>query len=500
MLMKWHKLDRKYITLYVELAAASVLYVFPIILADRYYNDDLGRSLYGSLGWTKDGRPLAGILMYLLSGGGRKPIVDISPLPLLVGVFVLSYALILYAREHLNLFSNNQMKVLILLFVITNPLAMSNWSYKYDSIIMLCSVSVPFVIFSIPKVSCNKVFLSGSFAGIVIMSLYQPAIGICLVLFLIDISLYILNRRNELKKDCIRIVGIMSGVLLYIFFIAPVSVDSQGWRHEASQTVCGRGIQAIKIVIDNIAGSCGYIVKYICNTSWIYVGGLCTMIVFLITGLNWKNIKIQHKVHERIYLIISPVIAFVVTFLPLTVLEKVEMRSRIFISFGVFFLYMGFLLVYLMEKSRCRTVRIMIAILLISCVSFHYVFMYTYGDALKCQKEYEKYMVYNIAHDVENLNKTGASPTITFIGEAPRARQVQMMCDKYPFLEEIVPIYFGNSTWLGGVWLYHYLQDGWLIEEAEADDMEIVDAKEPEFANAIYDCYLNGEKIVIHFH
>lgn len=68
--MEWYRLNKKYLTLYIELVIASVLYVIPVILADRYYNDDLSRALYGARGWQKDGRPLGDVLMILLTGGG----------------------------------------------------------------------------------------------------------------------------------------------------------------------------------------------------------------------------------------------------------------------------------------------------------------------------------------------------------------------------------------------------------------------------------------------
>jgi hypothetical protein len=65
-----------------------IIYVFPIIMADRYYQDDLSRSLRGITGWSNDARPLTELLMRWLGGG--TPIGDISPLPLLLAVILLA--------------------------------------------------------------------------------------------------------------------------------------------------------------------------------------------------------------------------------------------------------------------------------------------------------------------------------------------------------------------------------------------------------------------------
>ena len=52
------KLDKKYGILFCLSTLMYFLYVLPIILANRYYNDDLSRALYGLTGWNGDGRPI----------------------------------------------------------------------------------------------------------------------------------------------------------------------------------------------------------------------------------------------------------------------------------------------------------------------------------------------------------------------------------------------------------------------------------------------------------
>ena len=43
----WLKIEQKDRTLFFSLTALYAVYVLPIILANRYYQDDLSRSLYG---------------------------------------------------------------------------------------------------------------------------------------------------------------------------------------------------------------------------------------------------------------------------------------------------------------------------------------------------------------------------------------------------------------------------------------------------------------------
>lgn len=48
----WWKLEGPDRRRFGLLAAGGLLYVLPILLADRYYQDDLARSLYGATGWA----------------------------------------------------------------------------------------------------------------------------------------------------------------------------------------------------------------------------------------------------------------------------------------------------------------------------------------------------------------------------------------------------------------------------------------------------------------
>ncbi len=287
--MWWYKLDKKYVTLYFKLVIISILYIFPVILADRYYNDDLGRTLYGSIEWHKDGRPIGAVLFVLLCGG-NTPIIDISPLPLILGVMLISYMLITYSKERLDFVSNDYLKLLVLLFIITHPLAISNLSYKFDCIIMLAALSIPFAVYSIPDfVEKKKLFLYSLLSGILIMSMYQPAVIICISLFMVDIFFYIMDERKQLMQDCFRIGGILSGSVFYMAFVAPIFVDSQGWRHKESQMIAGISFDSLKIFIMNIRKICNYIIDYMLGTSAYYLGALGMAMIF-VWGGYWSFI------------------------------------------------------------------------------------------------------------------------------------------------------------------------------------------------------------------
>ncbi len=262
---KWYKLDRRYGVLYIKLAVLSLLYVFPVVLANMYYNDDLARSLYGATGWSGDGRPLGEALMLFLCGG--EPVSDIAPLPLILSVFLLSYVLVLYAKANLDSVFDETFLICILLFVITNPFAVVNVSYRFDSIIMFSALSLSFLIFAMPDaLSSVWLFICSFLAGTAIMSLYQAAIGLCAALFIIHLFYAVLGAGKAAVSGAWRMAGIGAGALFYKLMIAGRYVSSTDWRYEASRVV-GFAPESVKIVIDNIMNACRYIKKYLTGIS-----------------------------------------------------------------------------------------------------------------------------------------------------------------------------------------------------------------------------------------
>ena len=181
--------DNIFYKTFITLLAISFIYAYPIIFSDRFYIDDLGRSLLGYTRWGNNGRPLADILMTLISFG--YPLIDISPLPQLLSLIFICASVSLYAVVNFDSLNKKKLVLVSLLFV-CNPFLIENLSYKYDSLPMMISAGVLFLCFSIP----NKYF---SFALSILfiissLSLYQASISIFVCLSIIEfIKEYIIH-------------------------------------------------------------------------------------------------------------------------------------------------------------------------------------------------------------------------------------------------------------------------------------------------------------------
>lgn len=499
--MKWYELNKKYLLIYCILSMLSLLYILPIILVNLYFKDDLGWSLVGEIGLKGDGRPLGDYLVRVLCGG--KPITDTAPLPLILVVLFLSYALVLYAKANLDFVSDSFTLVIVLLFVITNPLAMECLAYRYGSMVMFLALALPFIIFSVPDtVSRAKLFTYSMVLSIALMSLYQPALGMCLVLFIYNIFFTIIdNRKMNYIQEGIRIAGIGVGSILYKLIISSHYIADSDWRYEASQTLT-LNPSSIKIVVENILASCNYIKNYMAETTLWYQIVLILTILFAVVSvvaLYYKEStkKGWMKALQIAFLIISPILVFVSTFLPMMLLRTLAVKNRIFIALGGFLLYVGIFLLYYAKKHKALLHPLLLLIAL--CILYSYTYIYAFGNALNNQNEYAKYIVYTIAHDLETINADGEFTTVSFIGKMPRTKRMQMVYDKYPSFEGLLPRYFTNDSWIGGAYVLHYLQDDLIITSDDETDRQVIASEEPIMSNSLYSCYLNSDKIIISF-
>lgn len=287
--------------------------------------------------------------------------------------------------------------------------------------------------------SCLSVML-----GMIILSLYQPSLGLCIGLFLINIFIEIVEKKNSYIQDMIRIVGIGIGAVLYKLTIANYFISQEDWRYEASQMVSTLSIQSVQVMFNNIVHYIKYMFCYIAGMGVLYrVFGVVMIGLwgFIIISYVINSNKEKMRIWKGIFLIGLPPLIVFSAFMPLLFLNTSASPSRVMLSFSAVTLLIGIFLRYFSEKSKIAATLIVIV-----CMLFQYFRMYAYGNALASQKEYETYMVYNIAHDIETINSNGAFEKVSFDGKMPKSRQVQMICEKYPSFNALVPVYFDNST------------------------------------------------------
>jgi len=98
--------DKKMLAIY---SALAFIFIYPLIQAGVFYRDDLDRAITGQYGWRGLGRPMADIIMKILSASGHSNL-DLFPFTMIASsVFIggaslmLAKHLLRYDVPHVNL-------------------------------------------------------------------------------------------------------------------------------------------------------------------------------------------------------------------------------------------------------------------------------------------------------------------------------------------------------------------------------------------------------------
>ncbi len=483
------RLDKKYLKLYAAVLVMMVLYILPIILADRYYNDDLSRSLFGASGWMKDARPLTELVMLGINFG--RPLADISPLPLLLGMAALAYSIVLYLRENLKEEASAVLLASAAFLVAANPFLLPDLSYKFDSLTVALSMALAFLAYALPLTGFIPVLISNMLIMLMIFCLFQPSSGMFTALFFIEIFLMLRKgAAPDLKKLSARAAGAAAAAVLYVLLIAPAVVDRQGWRAEASNV----GVSGAGRVISEVGQIIGRYLTGLPKSALIPMALFALIAwVSLAAGELKREDTGMQKGLRAVYVILLPFLTVAGGIAPLLFLNSARISDHMLNAVSVTLFFFG--LSAALSGGLWRKVLI---ILMLPVMLFGFSYSYAYGNALEAQERYETAVTSGIAHEIEEADPLRNCTHIEVIGRMERCPEVKTLCDKYPRFSAIVPTYMYGENWIGTAYLNHFLQKE--IKYGELPEaQEYVREAEPFEKNALYSLYMKDDHIILVF-
>lgn len=487
------KRDRKFT---ITLLSLCMVYIMPIILADRYYIDDLGRSQQGYTSWSDNGRPLANLLMYLLGFGGEN-VVDISPLTQVFSVLVFVFSSYHYFKSNFRDISP-VFSAVILFFAFANPFLLENLSYKFDSLPMIMALSLLMIAF----VKINSKAKSWFLSVIVILAslcLYQAAIGffVCLAVMefvqqYIKPTPYLRNTFSIYKCIVVRIAQLLSAYIVYAVLIAPqyitgdynVSHSKSIELNEQGLNIVLKNIDAVFLKILSHFGSLRYqlVVVFLFLFLWLFI-------VFFKRFRNAGKVSILGDIIPSVIVLISPFLIFLFSFLHVSLLANPVFACRTLVSFSGVMLFVGWMFFYIVKRWHMAIVFIMPIIL------FFFVFSYSYGNALNAQKDFDASLASDIVSNINDIDLT-SSKLVGVYGIQPSSSVRDNAVKRYPLIGHLVPIYMGDWWHWGEVLLNHY---GLKNKRGATVSVELMCTMIPSIKKANYTLFSNQSLIIIAF-
>ena len=383
----WSEIDYKSFIKPVLLMLAIYSFgILTIIRANNLYRDDIVYSIIGSREWHNWSRYINVFLSYFVQP--EINITDISPIPQLLAVFILSCSSVLLV------FILSKGKITTLRLLASIPLGLSPYfleclSYKFMAHFFAFSVLtclVPFLF-----IARKKAFFFVSVVFLVIMCMtYQAASGIYILITIILCFQY-WNSREKTNKEILNFLGIAAiaycfSMLLFRFFLMR-PVEFEGFDHSTEMLSI---TQFIPGILNNIKDYAFFIYH---DFGMIWKIGIVITVLFFILKSIYSTV--QRKILSLFVSIILIGLSFILSFGVYLLLAKPAFNPRAMFGFGVF---LAIMCVYAI--SDYKKVAAFFVIALNWCF---FVFAFSYGNAIADQARYEEFRIGILLNDLSTL-------------------------------------------------------------------------------------------------
>lgn len=484
---------------FIGLLIFSLIYILPIILANFYYIDDLGRSLRGYTDWEENGRPLASLLAIALSDG--FPLMDVSPWIQILSIVVLDYSLICFVKKYAFQATSFQLFITAA-YGYLNLFLLENLSYKYDSLGMILALSLFFLLYAVPEKCPNQIKMILSIITILLsLSLYQAAIGAYISLAIVEF-IFLLYQSQTWKEIfgrlLNRIIGLCIGGLLYKFIIVKNFVGSQGYSADHASLANFFTSQGAAVIRTNVT-QFGYLFKAFGKTLGI-LGFILTLAMFIGLGTVAYVIEKRRKESKPIQflltllVIISPAILVISSVLMLILLKNPVLAPRVMLSVSVFTIFVGLSIYHLSKFIRSS---IVISYLTLICMLS---FSSYYGNLLVRQNQMNTTVTTYLVYDMNQVERESGKEfrDLSFIGHSPQCHELILANQKRPLYGLLVPIYMNNDWFWGGQFIAHFRNRD-INLKSNINDKELTLINKPVRENEFYKLYLINNKYIIAF-
>jgi hypothetical protein len=435
--------------IYISLLILGLFYILPLLISDRYYVDDINRSISGFASWTLAGRPFATFLMSLLNFSSPFPeksfLIDISPLPQILAIVILAFgATILYSqifKEEFDFY-----KLFVVFPIIGSPYLLHNLSYKFDAFPMAVSITCAIAATTRYKKKYINVLI-GFFLLFIVLCTYQPAINIFLACsFLLLLVNSQIDYSSAIKEFFNNIIKFLIAALFYkiIFLNFYNFTDPYAASHN---TLVEFDIHGIRVVYKNLKSSSLIAFQLFKHSMFFTIFSLVSVSTYFIYAFRDFSLRYFLKF---LTIIISVVFLLLSIFGILLFLKNPVFQLRVFMGFSIFLVFI-FYCFYITYVKRFPVLRF---VLIIPILYFFFI-SYGYGAAARNQTTHDYLFVSEMITKLKD-NGFKSNDLLFFDGSIPKSG-VLMNSSKKWIINKLISPAIGDQSFFSYLFLKHFL-------------------------------------------
>lgn len=408
------KNEKKTLALYSGLA---LLFIYPLIQAGVFYRDDLDRAITGQYGWRGVGRPIADILMRILSASGHYNL-DLFPYTMIISCLFIGASSLLLKNHLMKMDVPHPIFVAALL--IFNPYFLQNVAYRYDSPGMALAFLLAVLAYTYSDKNLVHETSVKIISGVLALTLYQPCANIFIGLLAVDIIIFGL-KKNSTAHQSIKLI-LKKAVIFILFYLVYMLLF--GAKNNSRSELIGPNAEGVEKISNTIKSLYNLVLDYFYGPVYIYflIPALAIAIFAIINSYRHKKTIIPFF----IYAVISCFIFLTSLMGPTIFLQDAPVFPRTLVSFSVLLVIIAIPIVYLCPRMKYLS--------LIPVITA-FAFGAQLSSAIKSQREYEDFVFNMISRDVINHQDI---KTIITTGQVNINERTKLLIENKPLIDDFL--------------------------------------------------------------
>lgn len=405
-----YKIDKKTLLIFT---VAAFLFIYPLIQAGIFYRDDLDRAITGQYGWRGLGRPVADILMKILSASGEYNL-DLFPYTMMASCLFIGGASLLLS-DHLSKLDIPSHK-LVAALLIFNPFLLQNIAYRYDSLGMSIAFFLAVMAYTYSDKHPVKEISVKVVAGVLSLTIYQPCANIFIGLLAIDIMIAAVKNNykisNVITEICKKTLLFISFYLLYMLFFAK--------KNNARAEIISANSDGLAHLKNTLSELKDMVLSYFHGPVYLYF--LLPFVIGLLFMLIANRHNSKMMLRGILFGMMSLVVFLVSLMGPTLFLQDAPVFPRTLVSFSVLIVLIAIPVVCLSPKLKYITL-----IPVITAIAFSAQL----SSAISSQREHEDFVFSMIARDLLAYAKVN---NIGTVGEINLNERVKLLVTNKPLI------------------------------------------------------------------
>ena len=424
--------------LFIFLLVFFIFATKQLISADILFQDDISRNHDGDRNWISFGRFISEFLSILIHCTIK--LTDVAPLTQYISIILMAVSIVLLIYCITPDTKHPYISAIPLTFLFLSPYFQDCFLFRFDSPYMVLAVLFPIVPF-IYKDNLYSFSYSSFISLIFCCMCYQAGSSVYIILVIyFTYSKFVNGEKLSIigKFVLCSIIAYAASLLIYqLLFSANTTRNDADYYFSTKLT--------ISTLIPNL--------KYYSSVIFTQTGGLLTkacifICIVLSAFISIKNSK-YNKLTTCILFFIALILAFILSTGPYIIFETTMLTGRTFMGINcliAIILYTSFS--YLSSEKHLK----LIAIPAILCIYSSIAYLYTLGNCLIEQKNYNEFRYQMIYDDLNDLILPNQNIYISFEHNVGFCNAFEIALKKYPHLKNTVPCMPTN----GSIWNTDY--------------------------------------------